>query len=132
MSPFRNRALPAELLRRGRGEQRIAEATDVPSGTVIEFGDYAVGNHNGEYFAVSRSCRHLLGDLAKGSIDRRGCLVCPIHGSRYDVKTGRMVSGPRGIYARVPGLGASFIALTKVLPLLRRRVVEKDGTLYLA
>jgi nitrite reductase/ring-hydroxylating ferredoxin subunit len=89
-----------------------------------------VGNAGGEYFALTRSCRHLLGDLAKGRIDKDGCLVCPVHGARYDVRTGRMVRGPGGIYARIPGLGLFFRSLTRVLPLGRAKVTERKGTLY--
>jgi nitrite reductase/ring-hydroxylating ferredoxin subunit len=93
---------------------------------VTGVGAYAVGN-NGDYFAVSRKCRHLRADLASGSIDADGCLVCPWHQSKYDVKTGRMVQGPQGVFAKIPGLGAGFMALTKVLP-LRRGKVTKTGT----
>jgi nitrite reductase/ring-hydroxylating ferredoxin subunit len=81
-------------------------------------------------FAVTRHCRHLYADLANGSIDEQGCLVCPWHGSKYDVRTGRMVRGPQGVFARIPGLGTVFKALTLVLPLGRGRVVERDGNLY--
>jgi 3-phenylpropionate/trans-cinnamate dioxygenase ferredoxin component len=41
-----------------------------------------------------------------------------------------MVRGPQGIFARVPGLGAVFKALTRVLPLGRGEVVERAGDLY--
>lgn len=102
-------------------------ASDVPPGSVTGSGDYAVGNHNGEYFAVSRRCRHLRADLAKGSIDEDGCLVCPWHQSRYDVTTGEMTRGPQGVFAKMPSLDAAFIALTKKWPLRRGRVtVEGD------
>jgi len=69
-------------------------ASHVPEGTVTQAGKYAVGN-NGKYFAVSRRCRHLRADLAGGSIDSDGCLVCPWHEAKYDVRTGRMVRGPK-------------------------------------
>ena len=108
---------------------KIASAADVPPGTVIRGGKYAVGN-NGEYFAVSRRCRHLGADLSGGSIDADGCLVCPWHQSKYDVRTGRMVRGPQGVYARIPGLSASFKALTRIVPLRRATVVERAGDLY--
>jgi nitrite reductase/ring-hydroxylating ferredoxin subunit len=111
--------------------KRIGSVADLPAGTVIGVGRYAVGNAGGKYFAVTRRCRHLYADLANGSIDRDGCLVCPWHASKYDVKTGRMVRGPQGIFAKIPGLDAAFIALTKVLPLGRTRVVERDGSLFL-
>ncbi|MGH8960714.1 MAG: Rieske (2Fe-2S) protein [Jatrophihabitantaceae bacterium] len=108
---------------------RVASAADVRPGTVVRGGNYAVGN-NGEYFAVSRRCRHLGADLAGGSIDADGCLVCPWHQSRYDVRTGRMVRGPQGVFAKIPGLGASFKALTRAIPLRRAAVTERDGDLY--
>jgi nitrite reductase/ring-hydroxylating ferredoxin subunit len=100
-------------------------ATDVPPGTVTGSGDYAVGD-NGEYFAVGRRCRHLRADLAEGSIDADGCLVCPWHQSAYDVTTGRAVRGPQGVFAKIPGFGAAFTALTKAWPLHRGRVTV-DG-----
>lgn len=125
-----DRALPTELLPRRRTSLRVGPESEIPPGTVRGVGPYAVCNVDGTYFAVTRSCRHLLGDLAKGSIDREGNLVCPVHGARYDVRTGRMVQGPQGIYARVPGLGTAFRSLTRVLPLGRGKVTSEHGTLY--
>jgi nitrite reductase/ring-hydroxylating ferredoxin subunit len=103
-------------------------AADVPEGTVTEAGRYALGN-NGEYFAVGRKCRHLRADLAGGSIDTDGCLVCPWHGAKYDVRTGRMVRGPQGVFAKIPGLGTVFKALTSVLPLARGKVTTRGDDL---
>jgi nitrite reductase/ring-hydroxylating ferredoxin subunit len=68
--------------------------------------------------------------LANGSIDDEGRLVCPWHKSAYDVRTGQMVVGPQGAFARIPGLGAFYRSLTKVLPLRRGEVVERDGCLF--
>ncbi len=104
--------------------KRIA-AAEVPAGSVTAVGDYAVGN-NGQYFAVGRKCRHLRADLSEGSIDAEGCLVCPWHQAKYDVTTGEMTRGPQGIFAKMPGLDAFFIALTKRWP-LRRGTVTVDG-----
>jgi nitrite reductase/ring-hydroxylating ferredoxin subunit len=111
-------------------DRRVCATEDLPPGTVTGAGRWAVGNAQSEYFAVTRRCRHLYADLANGSIDRNGCLVCPWHGSKYDVKTGRMVRGPQGIYAKIPGLGAGFMALTRVLPLGRAAVSERSGAIY--
>ena len=111
--------------------KRVASVSDLPPGTVVGEGRYAVGNAAGDYFAVTRRCRHLRADLAGGSIDADGCLVCPWHQSKYDVSTGRMVRGPQGVFAKIPGLGAAFMALTKVLPLGRGTVTVRDGDVYL-
>lgn len=134
MKLFRDRALPTDLLpgTKSSAELLVAPAADVPDGVVVGAGRYAVGNHRGEYFAVTRSCRHLLGDLAKGTIDSKGCLVCPIHGSRYDTRTGVMVRGPQGVYAKVPGLAKAFQLLTQIVPLGRAKVSERDGILYVS
>jgi nitrite reductase/ring-hydroxylating ferredoxin subunit len=111
-------------------EIEVGPVSELSPGTVKGAGRYAVGNAGGDLFAVTRRCRHLFADLAGGRIDKNGCLVCPRHGSRYDVRTGRMVRGPQGIYAKIPGLGAAYRILTRVLPLGRGRLVERDGTLY--
>jgi 3-phenylpropionate/trans-cinnamate dioxygenase ferredoxin component len=111
-------------------DRKVCATEELPPGKVTGEGKWAVGNAAGDYFAVTRRCRHLYADLAKGSIDREGCLVCPWHGSRYDTKTGRMVRGPQGIFAKIPGLGQGFMALTRVLPLGRAKVTERDGSIY--
>jgi nitrite reductase/ring-hydroxylating ferredoxin subunit len=113
-------------------ETRVGPASGLPPGSVTGAGEWAVGNAGGDLFALSRRCRHLAADLADGTIDRQGCLVCPWHGAGYDVTNGQMVRGPQGVFARIPGLGALTIAFTKILPLRRREVVERDGTLYVS
>lgn len=105
-------------------------AAELTPGKVVGCGRYAVGNAGGEYFAVTRVCRHLYADLAGGSVTSKGILTCPWHGSQYDVRTGRMVRGPQGIFAKIPGLGAGFKLLTRILPLGRAHVAERDGALF--
>jgi nitrite reductase/ring-hydroxylating ferredoxin subunit len=111
-------------------ELRVGPASELAPGTIVGVGGYAVGNSTGTLFAVSRHCRHLRADLAGGSIDDDGCLVCPWHGAKYDVGTGRMVRGPQGVFAKIPGLDAAYKVLTRVLPLRRGTVEERDGVLY--
>lgn len=108
----------------------VGPASELVAGIVRGAGRYAVGTANGELFALTRRCRHLGADLADGSTDAAGCLVCPWHGARYDVTTGRMVRGPQGVFARVPGLEAGYRLLTTVMPLGRGEVVEREGTVY--
>src|SRR2546430_16077887 len=97
-------------------QQRVGAAADLAPGKVMGVGRYAVGNAGGRYFAVTRRCRHLGADLAGGSIDENGCLVCPRHRSAYDVGTGRMVRGPQGVFAKVPGLDFGYRMLPRGLP----------------
>ncbi|MGB8383645.1 MAG: hypothetical protein WCG47_20745, partial [Dermatophilaceae bacterium] len=72
-----------------------------------------------------------------------GCLVCPWHRGRsgrgrggglqsgYDVRTGRMVRGPQGNFAKLPGIGAAYRLLTTVWPLGRAQVTQRNGELYI-
>jgi len=102
----------------------------LPPGAVRRLGRWAVGRSRGEDFAVSRRCRHQLADMSKGHVDEDGCLVCPWHASRYDVRTGEMVDGPRGILfyrGPTPGYSALVLAYAKHLRLRIGRVVHRAG-----
>ena len=68
-------------------EQPIGPPADLPPGKVTGVGRYAIGNSNGEFFAVTCRSRHLGADLANGRVDEAGRLVCPWHQSAYDVHT---------------------------------------------
>jgi nitrite reductase/ring-hydroxylating ferredoxin subunit len=103
-------------------------SSELPPGAVRRVGSWAVGNRDGELFAVSRRCRHQLGDLAQGSIDADGCLVCPWHQSRYDVSTGAMVSGPRGFlgyHGPTPGYSRLVLGYGRHLKLRIKRALRR-------
>ncbi len=107
-------------------------AADLPPGRVRRLGRWAVGNRDGELFAVSARCRHQLADLSQGHVDADGCLVCPWHQSRYDVRDGRMVSGPRGFLGYrgpTPGYTEVVLAYGKWLRLRVRRLVRAGDEL---
>lgn len=48
---------------------------------------------NGTIHAIGRICTHEYADLADGYLDD-GCVVCPLHGSKFDVVTGRAITLP--------------------------------------
>jgi len=48
---------------------------------------------DGEYYAVANRCSHASQPLATGRL--WGCeLTCPLHGARFDVRTGQALSAP--------------------------------------
>jgi nitrite reductase/ring-hydroxylating ferredoxin subunit len=110
-------------------------AADLPPGAVRRAGDWAVGNRGDDrYFAVSRRCRHQLADLSEGSIDADGCLVCPWHQSRYDVRTGEMVEGPRGFlgyHGPTPGYTQLVETLGRIVKLRVRRATREGDDVVL-
>ena len=52
-----------------------------------------VGRRGEEVFAFAYKCPHAGGILADGYIDALGNVVCPLHRYKYDMKSGRNVSG---------------------------------------
>ncbi len=111
------------------------DEAEVPTGNgVRQVGQWAVGRSNGEVFAVSRRCRHQLADLSQGSVDADGCLVCPWHQSRYDVRTGAMVSGPKGFlgyHGPTPGYTQLVLAYGKQLKLRVATIARRAGRLVI-
>ena len=111
------------------------DEAEVPSaGGVRKVGPWAVGRSKGEVFAVSRRCRHQLADLSQGSVDADGCLVCPWHQSRYDVRTGEMVEGPHGFlgyHGPTPVYTQLVAAFGRLARLRVRRAVRRGDDVVL-
>lgn len=103
---------------------------DASGVTVVEtpHGDLAVGLSDGEPFAVSNRCRHLFASLGKGRVAEDGCLECPWHGARYDVRSGKMTRGPQGAFRPLAGVVKST---TGARALATYRVELRDGAIWL-
>lgn len=104
------------------GDSQVTVVDDTPHGTL------AVGISDGEPFAVSNKCRHLFASLGRGDVVD-GKLRCPSHSALYDVRTGKMTTGPQGAFKVVSGpvkatMGARAL---KVYP-----VEVRDGAIWLA
>jgi 3-phenylpropionate/trans-cinnamate dioxygenase ferredoxin component len=81
----------------------VGPLAEFPPGTVkiVREGDLAVGvfNAGGELYAIEDRCSHDDGPLAEGDFDAERCVVvCPRHGSEFDVRTGK----PRTLPAYLP------------------------------
>ncbi len=76
---------------------QFAKVADIPAGTVKGFtveGQYiAVANLGGKFYAIAGKCTHMKGDLGKGRLDGN-VVICPRHGSRFDMTSGKCVGGP--------------------------------------
>ena len=96
-----------------------------------EHGTLAVGLVDGVPFAVSNVCRHQFAKLGQGQV-REGCLECPWHRARYDVRTGTMVSGPKGRIFGFPPYAKTVQATATAVAKLRVFDVEiRDGDICL-
>jgi 3-phenylpropionate/trans-cinnamate dioxygenase ferredoxin subunit len=83
--------MPAELT--------VCPVDELPPGEVkiVRAGELAIGVYNvgGEYYAIEDRCSHDDGPLAEGDFDpERLVVICPRHGSEFDLRTGRPLSLP--------------------------------------
>ncbi|MDE2861479.1 MAG: non-heme iron oxygenase ferredoxin subunit [Chloroflexota bacterium] len=76
---------------------RVASISDVSPGAVmlvdVDGERIALVNVDGELYAVADECSHEGCSLSEGDVDGR-MLVCPCHGSDFDVTTGEPASPP--------------------------------------
>ena len=77
----------------------MAPVDELPPGSVkiVRAGQIAIGVYNldGEYYAIEDRCSHDDGPLAEGDFDPEDAVVvCPRHGSRFDIRTGRPLTLP--------------------------------------
>ena len=75
----------------------LCAETDVPSGDMKRFdvGEYELAlYHVGDRFYVTSAiCTHERADLTLGELEE-GVVTCPLHGARFDVATGRVLTPP--------------------------------------
>jgi nitrite reductase/ring-hydroxylating ferredoxin subunit len=58
-----------------------------------------IANVDGCFYALQDSCGHRQAPLSKGTLEGH-VIECPLHFARFDVRTGKLLSGP--IAADVP------------------------------
>lgn len=76
---------------------KVCEVSDVPFGTMysVDIGDLRlmIVNVGGNLYAVNRICSHEEADLSTGFL-MDSVVTCPLHLSRFDVKTGEVQNTP--------------------------------------
>jgi 3-phenylpropionate/trans-cinnamate dioxygenase ferredoxin subunit len=86
---------------------KAVERLEVPKGAMkavrLHDKEILVANVDGAYYAIDGRCPHAKADLSKGTLEG-SILTCPRHGSRFDVTTGKAISGPKILFLRL-GVG---------------------------
>jgi 3-phenylpropionate/trans-cinnamate dioxygenase ferredoxin subunit len=77
----------------------VCALAELPDGSalVVRDGLLAIGVYNlgGELYALEDRCSHDDGPLAEGELDAEaGVAVCPRHGARIDIRSGRPLTLP--------------------------------------
>lgn len=73
----------------------VADFEDLEAGMHVEVGgqSLAIFNIAGTLYAIENTCPHRGGPLAEGMMAGQE-VICPWHGSRFDVKTGVVLTPP--------------------------------------
>ncbi len=90
---------------------RVCRRSDLPADrgypVILDGRPLALFAQGEEVLAVDNVCRHVGSPLDDGFV-ADGCVTCPWHGWRYDLRTGEQMT----LFGRRPGLGSYPVALT--------------------
>jgi nitrite reductase/ring-hydroxylating ferredoxin subunit len=80
------------------GWVRVAAAADVAEGSVhaVRVGEREIAVYHlpgGEYRATDNICTHEYAQLSDGWLED-GCIECPLHAARFDVRSGKALCAP--------------------------------------
>jgi nitrite reductase/ring-hydroxylating ferredoxin subunit len=80
------------------GEFQMAAAiSEVPPGTIkiVKFmgQEISIANVEGKFYAFPNKCTHAGGPVGRGKLTGH-VVQCPWHGSKFDIRTGAVVSPP--------------------------------------
>ncbi len=77
---------------------KVAETSEIPLGQMkavkLAEKNVLIANVNGAYYAIGNICTHMKGELSKGTLEGN-TVVCPKHKAKFDITTGKVVSGPK-------------------------------------
>ena len=98
--------------------EKICNVSDVPEGTMrgftVGFRYILLANVDGNFYAMDAVCAHHGGYLPIGKLEEN-IVTCPVHGSEYDVTTGKLVKDVPRFIKMTTGGGAHDLNSYKVL-----------------
>lgn len=89
--------------------EKVCNVSDVPEGAMrgftVEYRYILLANVGGKFYAVDAVCPHMGGYLPIGKLENN-IIICPVHGSQYDVTTGKLVKDVPSLLKIVTGGGS--------------------------
>ena len=75
----------------------LASIDEIPEGKMkhaeIDGNEILVANTDGKFYALCDRCSHTNAPLSMGNL-KDNAMTCPMHGARFDIKTGKKISDP--------------------------------------
>jgi len=97
--------------------EKVCNISDVPEGTMrgftVGFRYILLGNVDGNFYAMDAVCSHHGGYLPIGKLEKN-IVICPVHGSQFDVTTGKLVKDVPRLIKMSTGGGAHDLNSYKV------------------
>jgi len=110
---------------------KVANLDELPEGTrkVFKVGrtDVLLINQQGTVYAMKNNCPHMGFPLNMGEITEDGCIICPLHHSRFDLASGDVEE-----WSTWPvGIGDFFRGLIKEKPLSTYKVWVEGNSVFI-
>ena len=84
--------------------EKISTVDEISKGEmksfIIKDKEILIVNVGGKYYAIDNRCSHMGGNLSEGTLEG-DIVVCPRHGSRFNVRTGEADKGPKILVIRL-------------------------------
>lgn len=84
-------------------EYTVAKLEEIPPGRAkkiqIDERRIAIFNVGGNFYAIDDCCTHAKASLSEGEIEEE-TVICPLHGSKFDLKTGKALTLPAVLSVR--------------------------------
>jgi len=82
---------------------KVADTSEIPVGKMkmvkIKDEEILIANVDGKFYVVSNPCPHKKAETSKGALEG-STVTCPLHGSKFDVTTGKNTLGPKQMFSR--------------------------------
>jgi nitrite reductase/ring-hydroxylating ferredoxin subunit len=77
---------------------KVAKKVDISIGKMehleVEGKEILIANVGGKFYAINDRCGHMNARLSMGTLVNT-VVTCPQHSARFDVTTGKLISGPK-------------------------------------
>ena len=83
---------------------KVAATSDLSPGQMKEVSaggkKLLLANVDGGFYAIAKKCPHLGGNLCKGKLEG-SAVKCPLHGARFDLKTGEAIQDAKLLFLKM-------------------------------
>jgi 3-phenylpropionate/trans-cinnamate dioxygenase ferredoxin subunit len=90
--------------------EKICRIEDIPRGMIRRFKsgdkDILIAHTTDGYYAMDSICSHKKADLSKGRLEYKS-LHCPVHGTIFDLTTGKVLKNVSRVTEKVTGSTAT-------------------------